>query len=512
MRYNLLFQFVALATLVSPVLAQNYTDALRFNQNNIEGTARSQAMAGAFGSLGADLSSMVSNPAGMGVYRATELGLGFGVNVVSSESDYWGTKTSQDRTKVPFNTIGVNFNASSSESSTGLVSSNLFIAYNRLADYNSLSEYRDPYAFNSLLDYFCTDQQKTAAMTGDLAYNAYLTNDDSFIDDDGNERQITYNVWENYLGNGILDDSYRYDSGDGSGLVNIRKRIKTTGRKGEFGFGYAANVSNKVYIGGSLNVVTYDYDEVVMHREYFDAANVAANTPLEYTYKSFLDQDGAGVNFKLGLIVRPVDFLRVGFAIHSPTFMSISEKYWAQISSDYSSASTDDFEYEYRYRCPSRIVASVSAISSFGLVSFDYERSNNARSKFRSKDDVDFDDDFDSLNDAMRNDILKATNTFRLGLELSALNPLYLRLGGRVSTSALNDDYYYNKPVNFAISGGIGYRVSYFFVDLSYTGATTKGDSWVLPDSNENYVYEDNQPALLTQKSHYGALTIGLRF
>ena len=39
------------------------------------GTARSMAMAGAFTSLGADLTSMAINPAGLGMYRRNEISI-----------------------------------------------------------------------------------------------------------------------------------------------------------------------------------------------------------------------------------------------------------------------------------------------------------------------------------------------------------------------------------------------------------------------------------------------------
>jgi hypothetical protein len=51
--------------------AQNLVDATRFSSTNINGTARYNSMAGAFGAVGGDASSMISNPAGTAIFRST---------------------------------------------------------------------------------------------------------------------------------------------------------------------------------------------------------------------------------------------------------------------------------------------------------------------------------------------------------------------------------------------------------------------------------------------------------
>ncbi|MEP5428457.1 MAG: UPF0164 family protein, partial [Flavobacteriaceae bacterium] len=52
--------------------AQNINDVLRYSSENIQGTARFQAMGGAFGALGGDLSSLNVNPAGSAVFNYSQ--------------------------------------------------------------------------------------------------------------------------------------------------------------------------------------------------------------------------------------------------------------------------------------------------------------------------------------------------------------------------------------------------------------------------------------------------------
>lgn len=503
----------ALALPIS-IEAQDYTDALRFNQNDVLGTARSQAMAGAFGAVGADLSSMSINPAGMALYRATEVGLTLGVNVAKDESSNFGEKASDDRVKVSFNQIGAAFSfGRMREAGGGAVAHNIFLGYNRLADFNHRQLFTDHYSQNSLLDYFCFNEQKTGALTGGLAYDAYLTNDTVIKGQDG---KFTYNVWEDFVGDGV-NPNFRKDK-DGLGIVSIRKRVTENGSKGDIPFGYAVNIANKFYAGGSVNIQTLTYERTVMHSEEFDGYTVVAGAPYNFAYKTYLDQDGTGVCFNIGAIYKPIKNLRIGFALHSPTFFSVSERYYADITNPATNSvySSDRFEYEYKYRTPSRFIASVAGVfGRVGMLSFDYERVNNKRSKFSIKDDdesFETSGTYDAINDEMKNNILKASNTFRIGGELSVWQPLYLRAGYRITTSGVRKPYYVKEPKDYSVTGGIGFRYNNFFVDLTYVCSVKKSDSWVLPDSAEPYTYEENRPAWLTQRTHSGLVTFGMRF
>ena len=57
----------------SSLFAQGEVDALRFSREGLYGTARAMSMGGAFGALGGDQSALAINPAGIGVYRSSEV-------------------------------------------------------------------------------------------------------------------------------------------------------------------------------------------------------------------------------------------------------------------------------------------------------------------------------------------------------------------------------------------------------------------------------------------------------
>ena len=65
---------IAAALLLSGGMkAQNADDALRYSQIFYTGSARFMSMGGAFTALGGDMSTFSQNPAGIGVFRSSEI-------------------------------------------------------------------------------------------------------------------------------------------------------------------------------------------------------------------------------------------------------------------------------------------------------------------------------------------------------------------------------------------------------------------------------------------------------
>ena len=65
--------------------AQKAEDGLRYSQSNYFSSARSASMAGAFGALGGDFSSIRINPAGLGIYRHNEISFTQALSFINAE-------------------------------------------------------------------------------------------------------------------------------------------------------------------------------------------------------------------------------------------------------------------------------------------------------------------------------------------------------------------------------------------------------------------------------------------
>ena len=132
MRKPLLLLGLASAALVSN--AQSALDAYTFSQPDLKGTARFMGMAGAFGALGADLSTLSQNPAGIGVYRSSDIGFTLDLDCQSSSATSMGLRTSDSQTRFLLNNIGAVFTLRLASSSVPNI--NIGFTYNKHASFN----------------------------------------------------------------------------------------------------------------------------------------------------------------------------------------------------------------------------------------------------------------------------------------------------------------------------------------------------------------------------------------
>lgn len=508
-----------LAFVAASVVAQVASDAIVFNRTDYEGTARLQAMGGAFGALGADLSSQSINPAGLASYRATEFGFSVGVNSTNVNTNNYGMRHEENKLSGSLDQMGISFAFETQRSNgEGTLGHAFSVNYTQLADYNRTSTFLDKNQCNSILDYMCLYPDN--AFLGDLGFSAGVLAK-NFLDEDGNRIPCIHNVWEIPVAENTVDEGARQD--DKGGLISHEKYVKERGSKGEIAFSYAMNISQKLYWGASIGVQTLtrrektllhesfrDYDPLTTDDYYYDNIN----------YATYLDQDGAGVNFSFGLIARPIQYLRLGVAIHSPTFFHIEESYSADLTAFegnvYSKrASSGEYEYEYRYYTPGRLDLSFAGvIGNYGIVSVDYEYSNYERGKFKERDD-DFGDDpaaYDNANNVIK-DTYGASHTLRFGAEMKVLDVVAIRAGYKTQFSPYKEDITLYDYIHRSISGGLGYRVNNFFVDLTYVNTRNQYDYWVLPNDGPNtYFYADNIPAKSEATTHKFVFTLGFRF
>lgn len=496
--------------------SQSYIDAIRFNQNSIEGTARSQAMGSAFGALGADLSSITINPAGLGAYRtASEFSFSMGVSSNDVDTKYYGYSRSKNKISVPLMHLGLVFHwGDEVEDEYNGLSHSFAISYSQLANYNSDAVYSDFNGYNSILDDmtndYCIDNYGDDYYGG-MAYEA------GYIKEQGSD---VYNIWEKLYesnpGEFLYDMDMRegVDEYGGYGLIDHRRYVKERGTKGEVNFAYGINIQNVFQLGVSLNAVTLDYTEKMAHYEDYYGDTEYAKSLI---YGTELHQDGSGINMKIGAIYRPINEIRIGFALHTPTAFNIKERYTAYMQKEYNDYYYDAprSKYEYRYRSPGRIVASIAGvIGQYGIISFDYDRSNWGNSKFKERErdinDGFYDGFYDEINDENKL-ALQAVNTFRFGLEARPINFISLRAGYKMSSSPLKKVAYCDYDMkSSAISCGIGARFNYFYLDFAYVRNNSEKEYWVLPDGE--YMYEENCPAKYSSVNNNFVLTAGFKF
>src|ERR1041385_8583556 len=240
---RLLLTGISVLLSCSAVFAQNEQDALRYSRIGFGGSARFSSMAGAFGAVGADLSCLSQNPAGLGMYHKNEITFtpSFYNNTVTSS--YYDSTTSDSRFNMRFDNFGFAIaNKSQNTEEDGWQAVSMGISYNRYATYQA-DMIMAGRSNTSLLDMW----KKTASGTGPWNLDQY------------NEGL----AWNTYLLNNIPGDTTKYsDTIPDGDMLYHSKTVTMRGGMGESVFGLAGNYSNKFYVGASIGIPQVRYEEL----------------------------------------------------------------------------------------------------------------------------------------------------------------------------------------------------------------------------------------------------------
>lgn len=434
--------------------AQNETDALRFSMTNPGGTARFAGLGGAFGALGGDFSALSINPAGIGIYRSSELSLTPALGYHQTETSYFDQSELDMKYSFNLNNFGVvlSLPVGSQLNEGGWKYVNIGLGINRHNNFNSRWIAEGYNQQNSLM----TDMLDQAFSEGSVE------NLDDFS---------TGLAWDTYLLD-IDNDGYFFVDME-NGNVLQRQETNTSGHIREFTASVGANYNDRIYIGATVGIpsVRYKEENIFIERD-INNTNDFFNS---LTYKYSHETSGNGVNFKLGTIVRISDMFRLGLALHTPTFFNLDENYSASMRSDLNLdpdeypdyteeakyAESPNGVFEYDLQTPLKAVGSLGIIlGQAGLLSLDYEYVDYTKSRLRSSDYS-----FSAENKAITNN-LAAQHNIRLGGEIS-LNPMFLRAGYSLSTNPYHQDV--NDATRSALSFGLGMRDKDYFIDFAYT-------------------------------------------
>src|SRR4249920_432905 len=147
------YLFLIFSLFISVVsISQVPEDALRLSWFVPSGTARQQAIGGAMGSLGGDITSTFVNPAGLGLYKTSEAVVSPGYRFSSNNADFRGTSMSgSSANNFNIGASGFVFGFSGTDANH---SSALSIAVNRTANFASNVNYSGVNDYSSFSEQF----------------------------------------------------------------------------------------------------------------------------------------------------------------------------------------------------------------------------------------------------------------------------------------------------------------------------------------------------------------------
>ncbi|WP_405410188.1 OmpP1/FadL family transporter [Maribacter sp. Asnod1-A12] len=437
--------------------AQNINDALRYGTENLQGTARFQAMGGAFGALGGDLSSLNINPAGSAVFNNslfTITGSNYNTN---NDARYFGDALITKDNNIEINQFGGAF---------------VFKNTNTNSDWNKFT-----LAFNyDIVDNFDNEYYISGSSTegidtyflefaGGTPFGSILVQDNEFLEEAylniGSAQGFSdQQAFLGYYG-GILDPETEDDGNTNYISNSLYDRVeqdflrRTNGYNSKFTLNMASQYKENIHMGASLNfhsVLYSQYDE-------FTESGYEPNSAIQRTtFDNFLQTEGNGFSFSLGAIAKLNNNVRLGGSYQSPTWYRLEDNTSQRINSDLADADINFISFnivnvfeKYTVKTPSKLTGSLAVIfAKDGLLSFDYGYQDFSQSELRPTNDP----SFQTVNIQIAND-LGAVSTFRLGGEYR-IEQVSLRAGYRFEQSPYANGNTIG-DLN-AVSGGIGYN------------------------------------------------------
>ena len=481
-----------------------YTDnSLLFSQNNYKGTARFVGMGGAFGALGGDLGSLSINPGGVGVFQSSELVFSPSLLLDNTESTYIGNTLNDNKYKMTMNNLGFVASYDLTNADTRWINFNVAATYNKTNNF-----YRNIFfqgnSNSSIMEYFVDNAN---------AFGSINVEDDSYIGDNGMYEYLIYETYlldydsdNNEFWSQVTDEKWYIDSTNSFNL-NQQKLIKNEGSLSEVTIALGANYAHKLYVGLSVGIVSLKYNEYSSHFEFEDA-----NTTDVFDFRSILfnensETTGTGINVKLGAIYKPIDFLRLGLALHIPTFMDLEENYYNKATSHFDngdsySLSSSSQTYEYSITTPLRAIGSLGLqIGKIALFDIDYEYVDYSTIKLEDEENS---QDVIDDNIFIQNNY-QLTHNIRVGAEIRS-GSFYIRGGSAYSTSPYKKTNYSVNHDSYMLTyaGGIGYREKHLFIDFAYSQTTNQYKLGVFPGNS--YL------ANIDSKQNNFILTLGIKF
>jgi hypothetical protein len=462
------------------LFAQNENDLFRFSKTSYGGSARFEGMGGAFGALGADLSCSQINPAGFGRFSSNQFNTSFYGGAASNQTAFNGIESNSNTGQAGIINFGCVIAEDVSRRSRGHLFRQFGFNFNEIENFKT-KIYYEGQQFSSLLDQFTNQAQgffpeelnTYFPFSSDLAYQTGL---------------IQYNAMAN-----------NYYSLLNNGDVFHRRYIEQNGKVREFNFNLSTNYLNRLYVGANVGLRYFRFEESFNHEEeLIDTSNTDLRS---FTYNNQLFTKGKGLNIKIGLIYLPISSIRIGFAVHSPTFAELTDEWTANMTSTFSYGAQTIPQnlaplgnYKYRIRNPFKIVGSLAfIIRSRASISADFEYVDYKQAHFKSTKDLAYSPYNFEYENFIAKQVFKPAINFRTGAEFLLTPILYLRAGFGFYGNAFKPEENAETSSERFYSTGIGVKINGFSIDMSYRLRTFGRNYYAFSESQAAIKYYNSR-------------------
>jgi hypothetical protein len=483
-----------------------YDDALRFSRLTFGGSSRFQAIGGATTALGADIGTLSSNPAGLGMYNRSDMNMTAGFGTANTSTDYLGTDQKDHKSFYNVPSTGMVFSGSKDDSTNGWKGGTFGIGLTNLNNFQNQFSYKGDNAKNNFTDYLIEQTNGTKQDSLDRLKENNLQDLSSVA---------YYTFLVNPVNSGPNNTQYSsYVQGD---TAQQEETVLTKGKQMQWDIAYGGNINDKLYLGLSIGIVSLKYTSNKIYKESFQPGDTLSN----YTVTTDRTLKGTGFNLRLGFIYKVTDWVRIGATFQTPTSYSIRQSTTQSVDARYEfipfpspygspdpqeTGKTIPVIIKYNLTTPMKISAGMALFAGKkGFVSGDISYLNYGSSKFKEN----------AVYATANNSTFTADNKSIKTLYHSVFN---INTGAEFRKNvyrfraglAWYGNPYKNSDVNQAIKNftlGIGFRYDTHYFDIAYVRSSYKS-------SYQPYALEDGSGPYVIVKNSAGRIlaTFGILF
>lgn len=496
------------AMLGTAVSAQETYDNAQLATKDLNGTARYVGMGGAMEALGADISTIGTNPAGIGMFRRSMVAGSFGFNSQQDAKSFGNA----NKTNMSFDQAG--------------------FVYSMRSGRHSMLNFGFNYTKSKNFDQILTaagrlnnaSQNKLSAMKNANGVYTLQDKNNGLVSNSGAYSQVDYlysNVLFNHYDANNPNDPNNATLTDKGVIVNQTTGLpvyynatgydfgrSTTGYIGQYDFNVSGNSNDRFYWGFTVGIYDVHYNGSSLYSENLvdgDKAigDVAMNDERKIT--------GTGFDVKAGLIFRPAEEspFRIGLYVHTPTWYDLTTRNYTVLNNNTNEAygSTErgksSESYDFKFYTPWRFGVSLGhTVGNYLALGATYEYADYTTNDIRVNDggEVDYWGNYyetSSRDEAMKQNIknsLKGVHTVKVGMEFKPEKNFAVRLGYNYQSAMYNkngfkdgslESYgtYYASTTDYTnwkdthrFTAGVGYNYGKFSFDLAYQYSQTNGD------------------------------------
>lgn len=494
---KILFGAMMLASM-SGFAQDTYTNA-EIATEDLNGTARYVGMGGALEALGADISTINSNPAGVGLFRRSMVSVSGGlISQAGAPSSKWadGTNASLDQVGGVWATnmgggkflnFGFNYKKNRSFNNITNVAANLNGSSLNNNSFMNLQDIVNLYAENGY--------------TGDPIDDLALS-------------QLDVLMFNTFVGD---KDGFLYHN-DGT---DYQMERATSGYVASYDLNISGNVSNRWYMGLTVGINDVNYRSWSAYSE--NLLNSKDQGIGSITVNDYREITGSGYNLKFGTIFFPIEDnpFRIGFSVETPTYYDLTTHNHTTLTNNANTGGNPprpnyfaEENYDYAIHTPWKFGASVGhTISNYIALGASYQYADYGYTRSRIIDGYDYYGESYSSNDVKMNThteaTLKGVSTLKLGMEVKPTAEWAVRLGYNYVTPMYRQEAfrdgtiescgtYYSSRADYTnwkatnrLTCGVGYAFKNFNFDLAYQYSNTSGEFHPFMDSYADYVWDD---------------------